>query len=360
MNITSFLSYAEKTSVVYPKFLRFLANLSDGYRITSYGSSDTEASVLTSENLPSVTTRVLMDDSYWIFRIGNKASSFTISPPVARSYQCGHIFLHINIVHAHELDYLVNQIIKPLIKIINADYALLEQEKYFIHRHKLVEKSRHFEQERWVGLNIPTDGLPGVYFFTYLNKSVVGESEEVFLSESSLKADKLYEGVVLSCCDNLFSGSEKRTSLPGKDIANYFWNPPNCPATILPRLDWGDPSVGDARRLDLHNEMIKNARIAAKTARDTLGLNLDYSKDSVIKLEQSFKRDFKFTPQQETIEILGAYLGEAVEGREYVALKNTSINDSTIFPQNKVWKRFHHGKSDDLITYWELLAAGEP
>jgi hypothetical protein len=116
-------------------------------------------------------------------------------------------------------------------------------------------------------------------------------------------------------------------------------------------------------------ELKRRARIQVDTAKELSGIDLDYSEDSITKLDNIISNAWNGqVPQQldAMIEMFGAYLGEVlsrnIDGRWTLKegtwmidfpLPDGSVGSANVF--GKVRKRFMNGMEDSLGYYMQML-----
>jgi hypothetical protein len=115
---------------------------------------------------------------------------------------------------------------------------------------------------------------------------------------------------------------------------------------------------------------------AVAAARE-FGADLDYSEDSLRRLEEILSRLQQQTPTaappqeelDETCKMWGSYLGEVVRrrfrgawsietypGRQFATL-TLSLGNSKVFPSMKVHRRLTQGESDNIWTFYKMVKA---
>lgn len=120
----------------------------------------------------------------------------------------------------------------------------------------------------------------------------------------------------------------------------------------------------------LTTKMKKNAQIAIRVGKTELNEKLEYSENSISKIDKILEKYFSKNNSnlELTAQIFGALFGEIIrkvhggnwdyyiyEGQKLIALINIGKKRTTIFPVNKISKRIENGKSDDLNLYYKAL-----
>jgi hypothetical protein len=142
-----------------------------------------------------------------------------------------------------------------------------------------------------------------------------------------------------------------------------------------------------ARWLEMSNlpqEMIKIADAAVEAAEKIYNVKLDYSEESIIEVEGILNSLHEERPKnfitkllkrkplerlaQTAALTLGAYLGEVIRrihGGEWVRedfagekdVLMLKIGETSIFPNDKVYKRITNGAEDDVRFYYKVLSS---
>lgn len=138
---------------------------------------------------------------------------------------------------------------------------------------------------------------------------------------------------------------------------------------------------------DLSEQIKHLAQGAVVVARDTYRVHLDYSEESLKRLEYIFDalhrdsapgfftRIFRRKLTEEQINFaamaLGAYIGETVQklyggtwSREKIAgdedVVTLSVGDIKIFPLGKAYKRIVNGREDDIWFFYQVFTKDLP
>jgi hypothetical protein len=134
---------------------------------------------------------------------------------------------------------------------------------------------------------------------------------------------------------------------------------------------------------NLSEEMMQLADRAVKVAMDSYQVNLDYTEESIKRVEEIFSSLHKEVPLNFISKLLkrgltenqiyyaslmlGAYIGETIRrihGGEWVKdevmgekdIITLKVEETSIFPTGKAYKRIKNGSEDDIWFYYRVLA----
>lgn len=266
----------------------------------------------------------------------------------------------------------------------NFDLELVIEKRHW----QFTKNSKGITIQEPVGVSLHIDGIPAISYLNFFGKEYTDMIDKKKLLTCPVPEKYEFQsGVIVKSRDNINQRTIIDERLEQKIIdylgEEYFWQLPDTKATKFPKIDWGLEekktvknnfgAIDTSENKELQKKITENTELCIKQAKQNFGIDLDYSEESISKLEHIITKYFPYKREfsGELVSAFGSLLGEIIrkniggywgyynyQGEEIVALMDYQGKDSVLFPIDKIYKRLNDGKGDDIEFYYKVIKRG--